>query len=387
MSGRRLIITFGNLYPSALRPQHGSFVQERMSRVVDGQADLELVVVNPVPRVPALLAFGEHRRLRACPSTETVAGVAVHHPAYFHLPGVSVARQAARIAKAALPVVRTLAAGRRAVLDAHYVYPDGVAAAAIARELALPCVVTARGTDVNVLAGWPRIAAQIRATAPAVGTWLAVSEALATRLRDVIGTPVQVARNGVDFVRFAPGDRAAARARLGLPPDARLVLGVGRLVSGKAFHHAVAALAQLPADVALVLVGDGPERERLQRAAPPGRLHLLGPRGRDEVALAFQACDLFTLPSLREGWPNVVTEALASGLPVVATAVGGIPEIVSDPLAGELVPPDDAAALAAALARRLSRPADRQAVRAFARRYSWDEPVDLLRSLLRAATD
>jgi glycosyltransferase involved in cell wall biosynthesis len=105
------------------------------------------------------------------------------------------------------------------------------------------------------------------------------------------------------------------------------------------------------------------------------------------VALAYRACDLFTLPSRREGWPNVVTEALASGLPVVATAVGGIPEIVADPVAGSLVAEGDGAALAAALAQRLAAPADRAAVRAFARRYSWDEPVELLRRVLRGATD
>lgn len=385
---RRLVITFGNLYPSALRPQHGTFVQERMQRVTDGQHDLELVVVNPVPIVPRPLALGEYRKLRATPATETVAGVAVHHPRYFHVPGLSVARQATRIATAALPVVRALARGRTAVLDAHYVYPDGVAAASIARELRLPCLVTARGTDVNVLACHPRVAPQVRAASPAVQAWLAVSQALAGRLSAVLGpgSNVQVARNGVDLHRFARGDQAVARARLGLPAAGRLVLGVGRLVSSKGFGLAVDALASLPADVGLVLVGDGPERTRLARRAPPGRLHLLGARGRDDVALAYQACDLFTLPSQREGWPNVVTEALASGLPVVATSVGGIPEIVSEPVAGELVAPDDPLALSAALARRLALPPDRGAVAAFARRYSWDAPIELLRRLLRAAT-
>ena len=385
---RRLVITFGNLYPSALRPQHGTFIQERMQRVTEGQDDLELVVVNPVPSVPLPLAFGEYRRLRAMPATETVAGVAVHHPRYLHLPGLSVARQASRIARAALPVVGELAHGRTAVLDAHYVYPDGVAAAWIARELRLPCIVTARGTDVNVLAQQPRVAAQLRAASPAVQAWLAVSEALAGRLADVLGdgSKVLVARNGVDLHRFASGDQAAARLQLGLPPAGRLLLGVGRLVASKGFALAVDALATLPDDVGLVLVGDGPERARLARRAPPGRLHLLGVRGRDDVALAYRACDVFTLPSQREGWPNVVTEALASGLPVVATTVGGIPEIVSEPLAGELVAPDDANALAAALSRRLALPADRDAVAAFARRYSWDEPIELLRGLLRDAT-
>lgn len=383
----RLLITFSNLYPSALQPTHGTFVAERMQRVVAGQADLELVVVCPVPAVPALLARGEHRVARRQPEQETVAGVPVWHPRYFHLPGLSLGKQAQRMARAALPVVQRLAAGRGAVLDAHYAYPDGVAALQIATQLGLPCVVTARGSDVNVLGADRRVAPLLRASMPRAYALLAVSDALRQRFAEVAGVAperVLLARNGVDLAAFAPGDRAAARARLGLPANGRLVLGVGRLVEGKGFHLAAQALHALPPDVALVLVGDGPERARLQAAAPVGRLHLLGARARPEVAAAFQACDVFTLPSAREGWPNVVTEALASGLPVVATAVGGIPEIVSAPLAGELVPAD-ANALAAALCRQLDRPDARASISAFAQRYSWDAPIALLRELFRAA--
>jgi glycosyltransferase involved in cell wall biosynthesis len=91
------------------------------------------------------------------------------------------------------------------------------------------------------------------------------------------------------------------------------------------------------------------------------------------------------LPSAREGWPNVVTEALASGLPVVASAVGGIPEILTDPAFGRTVPPDDPVALAAAVREFLAAPPPRAAVRAFAERYSWNEPVRQLVDLLQRA--
>ncbi len=387
MNQPRLLITFTNLYPSALLPNHGTFVAERMQRVVEGQSDLELAVVSPVPCVPRLLARGEFRRWRAQPERETLGGVPVCHPRYFHLPGLSLGKQAARMAHAALPVVRELARGRAALLDAHYVYPDGVAALTVATALGLPCFVTARGTDVNVLASDRRVAPQVRAALPQARALLAVSDALCQRLAAVAGVAperVLLARNGVDLAGFCPGDRAAARAHLGLPSSRRLVLGVGRLVEGKGFLLAARALRELPGDVDLVLVGDGPERGVLAAQAPAGRLHLLGARGRADVALAYQACDAFALPSAREGWPNVVTEALASGLPVVATAVGGIPEIVAEPVAGELVAADSSA-LAAALARQLARPDPRLAIAAFASRYSWDAPVALLRRLFRSA--
>jgi len=168
----------------------------------------------------------------------------------------------------------------------------------------------------------------------------------------------------------------------------RLLLGVGRLVPGKGFAVAASALGRLPADVQLVLVGDGPERAAIA-AAGGARLHFLGARAPDEVALAYRACDLFVLPSEREGWPNVVTEALASGLRIVATRVGGIPQILGDGNAdgalGALVAPRDADAFAAALQAVLAVSGDRARVRTFAERYGWAEPVALLAKLFQRA--
>jgi glycosyltransferase involved in cell wall biosynthesis len=384
MTGR--IVTFSSLFPSAAFPTHGLFVQDRMQRVAEASG-LEWCAVAPVPLVPAPLRTGERARRAAMPLRETVAGVRVEHPRYFHLPGLSTARQAARIARASLDIVRELTRGQPAVLDAHYVYPDGVAALRIAAQLRLPCIVTARGTDLNVLAGKPAIARQVRAAAGEAFALLAVSEALRRRFVAITGLPdasVRLSRNGVDLERFRPGDRAAARAALGLPAHGPLLLGVGRLVASKGFHRAVDLLRELP-DARLVLVGEGPQRQRLARLAPRQRLLLLGSLPPPAVALAYQACDLLVLPSEREGWPNVVTEALASGLPVVASAVGGIPEILSDPACGIAVPPGDAAALARAARHFLDAPPSRAAVRAFAARYSWAQPVSELVELVQRA--
>lgn len=385
MSERRRIVTFTNLFPSPALPHHGTFVQERMRRVVQDQDDLELTVVCPVPAVPRLLARGDQARVRGLPERADVDGVPVHFPRYFHLPGLSLGKQAERMARAALPVVRELVRGRASVLDAHYAYPDGVAAVHVGTELGVPCLVTARGSDVNVLAEHRVVAPQVREAMPRARALLAVSEALRQRfaqVADVADERVELVRNGVDLDVFRPGDRAAARRRLGLPDGVPLVLGVGRLVAGKGFHLAAAALGALPG-VHLVLVGEGPERRALARQAPD-RLHLLGNRGRSEVVLAMQACDVFVLPSAREGWPNVVTEALACGLPVVATAVGGIPEMIAEPLVGELVAPA-AGPLAEAVARQLARTDPRAAIATHAQRFSWDAPIARLREVLRAA--
>jgi glycosyltransferase involved in cell wall biosynthesis len=380
------IVTFTNLFPSAAFPGHGLFVQDRLQRVA-AASGMDWCVVAPVPRVPRPLRRGDYRRFAAMQARETVAGIEVFHPRYLHLPGLSEACQARRIARRSIRIVRELTQGRPAVLDAHYVYPDGVAALHIAAELRLPCVVTARGTDLNVLAQRPAIARQVRAAAAGAFALLAVSEALRRSFVAITGLAddrVRLARNGVDLERFAPGDRAAARAALGLPAAGPLLLGVGRLIPGKGFHLALQALGALPG-ARLVLLGDGPERARLAEQAPAGRLLLLGSRPPADVALAYRACDVLLLPSAREGWPNVVTEALASGLPVVASAVGGIPEILTDPAFGRTVPPDDPVALAAAVREFLAAPPPRAAVRAFAERYSWNEPVRQLVDLLQRA--
>lgn len=377
------ILTFTNLFPSAAMPLHGTFVRERMQRVV-ARGRYGWQVVAPVPHAPWWLRNSTYRRWAQVPPVETGQGCTVHHPRYRHWPGISGRRQADAMAAAALPVVQSICAGGKWVLDAHYLWPDGVAAALIARRLGLPLVLTARGSDVNVAAADPVIRSRIRDAAGVAAQLVAVSSDLAQRLAGIAGVPAERvlrARNGVDLEAFRPGDPAAARRELGLPADGMLVLGVGRLVPGKGFDVALGAVQQLDG-VRLVLVGDGPERSRLAEAGG-AHLVLLGEQPRERVALAMRACDVLVLPSEREGWPNVVTEALASGLRVVASAVGGIPEILGHPSdadrrLGALVPPRDPVALAAALRAVLASHCDRDAVRAHAAQWSWDEPVAAL---------
>ncbi|MFM1872146.1 MAG: hypothetical protein RL398_1568, partial [Planctomycetota bacterium] len=308
------IVTFTNLFPNSVQPTHGTFVRERMRRVV-AAGGFAWTVVAPVPAVIAPLRWGIFREQSRIPVAEVYDGVDCRHPRYRHWPGFSLRRQAAAMARGARDTMRELAARGPIVVDAHYLWPDGVAAAMLADELGVPFAWTARGTDVNVIAGDAYVAAELRRWAPRATFVAAVSRALADRTAEVTGLPreaVHEVRNGVDLARFRPGDAQAARRALGLPTEGKLLLGVGRLVPGKGFAVAARAVASLPADVRLVLVGDGPERAEIA-AALGERVIFLGKRGPEQVAEAFRAADLFVMPSEREGWPNVVTEALASG--------------------------------------------------------------------------
>jgi teichuronic acid biosynthesis glycosyltransferase TuaC len=392
------LVTFTNLFPSALRPTHGLFVAERARRLAtalgEDLSEGSWRVVVPVPRVPGLLRRrAEDKLLAALPEREDVLladgrSVPVRHVHYLHLPGMSLRAQARRIVRACLPVVREEVGCGPALLDAHYVYPDGVAALEIANEIGVPCFVTARGSDLNVVARQPFVRDRIQDLAPSAAGLFAVSEPLRRRFVEIAGVEddaVELARNGVDLERFRPGDEVAARRALGLPEGVPLVLGVGRLVADKGFLTTARALQKMTPSVRFVVVGDGPLREELSAMLPAERLHLLGARPPADVVTAMQACDLLAFPSVREGWPNVVTESLACGLPVVATPVGAVPQMLSSPFVGALVRVDDAEALGREIVRFLQRPPSRERVRAHAEQFGWQEPIERLATRARAA--
>jgi glycosyltransferase involved in cell wall biosynthesis len=168
--------------------------------------------------------------------------------------------------------------------------------------------------------------------------------------------PVTVIPPGVAMDRFVPGDRIAARRRLGLPEDAQIVGSAGRLVPVKAHHVLIRALSRLPPNVICAIAGDGPELNNLQSLVRElglqNRVHFLGHR--DDLWKVYPAFDVFCLPSEAEGLPRTILEAQACGIPVVASAVGGIPEAVH-PYASALVAPSDPHALAQALSRILAQ--------------------------------
>ncbi len=377
------ILTFTNLFPWSGQPHHGRFVQDRMQRVI-AKTGWSWAVIHPVPMLSTAAKLGRSR------SQEQFEGVTVHHVPYFHIPGLSMGRQARRMAKASLPVVQELCGNHKTLLDAHYVYPDGVAALTIAAQLNLPCVVTARGTDLNVLGKNRGIATQIQEKVHHAHRLLTVSHALKQSFLTILDdskadvskaddskAKVEVVRNGVDLDLFQPADKQAARQALNLPADGKLILGVGRLVQAKGFHHAAAVTAQIPG-ASLVLAGDGPQRRTISTLLGPDRCYFLGAVAKQRLALAYQACDLLVLPSYREGWPNVVTEALACGLPVVASRVGGIPEILGDKGPCMMVSPGNENALKQAIQAMLESPPTQSQIRTMAEKYSWEQPVQKL---------
>ena len=369
------LLTLTTLFPNARQPRRGIFVANRLARLCDS-GRVACQVVAAVPSFP-----GAYRETAGVPESEQIHGLPVRHPRYLHVPGVGMRIQPDSLARALLEDLRAHGddARRFDVVDAHYFYPDGVAAARVAAQLGLPLVISARGSDINLIAETPFARRRILEAANAADALIAVSQALARKMIS-LGMPaerVHVLRNGVDPDVFFPVPRSEARNRLGLREDARCVLGVGNLVHEKGFDVLVRALATLR-DARLLLVGDGPLRESLEtlaRQVAPGRVEFHGNMPQANLRFAYSAADALALPSLREGWPNVVLEALACGLPVVASNVGGIPEILGDDAPAALVDSRDAAAWSHALSDVMNRGYARDAVRRYALRFGWDDVV------------
>jgi teichuronic acid biosynthesis glycosyltransferase TuaC len=390
---RVLVVT--KIFPNAVEPLSAPFNRQQLAAL--GRR-CEVEVLAAIPWFPAAERLGRWSpagRLTGVPRADSIDGLPVEHPRVLYVPRVGHALSAGLYAASMLPSVlrrRT----RFDVLLGSWAYPDGVAAVALGRALGLPTVVKLHGSDIDVLAERPALRRQLALALPRAARVVAVSRALADKAA-ALGVPrarIDVVTNGVDATLFHPRDRAAARAALGHAGDARpWILSVGRVEADKGAHDLAAAFARLAAarpDARLVVVGDGKARGAVEELLRPlaDRALFVGPRPLDEIPAWMGACDVLTLPSHHEGTPNVLLEALACGRRVVATRVGGIPDVVHRPELGALVHVGDVDALAAALEEALFTPYDAAAVAALGARGGWDESAArLLASLERAFED
>lgn len=374
-------LLFSTLYPSSARPIHGIFVETRLRELLKS-GEIETRVVAPVPWFPfSGKRFGDYGGFASTPRFEQINGVDVHHPRYFLPPKVGMNVAPYTLALGALPTIRKLI--REGfdfdLIDAHYYYPDGVAASLLAKWLGKPFVVTARGTDLSLLPQYPRPRRLILETAQRAAASIGVCHALMVQL-DKLGadpTKLHVMRNGVDLQRFHMIDRAAARHRLALPADGRFLLSVGLLIERKGHHIAIEALKGLPGDVTLIIAGSGPEQASLEKLAAQlgvaSRVRFAGQVPNEELKWWYGAADVLVLCSSREGWANVLLESMACGTPVIATNIWGTPEVVTTPVAGRLLSERSPQCLSAMVAELFAEYPERMEVRKHAEIFSWDE--------------
>lgn len=362
-----------SFFPNSARPRRTLFVKNlvlamrRLCRV-------EVGVIAPVPWAPPGWRRGRWAGVGSVPREETIDGIAVQHPRFLAPPRLGVLHGLGF----GLGVLRSM---RRAALETpglvvhvHCAFPDGVGVALAARALGLRYVITAHGSDVNVHAARGPLRVQIAWALRNARGVIAVSRALRDQ---IVGLVPEIAERtavipcaGFDPSVFAPRSQARCRADLGLTPGGRIVLFVGNLVPVKGVDLLLRAWARLrvrrdprAAATTLLLVGDGPLRAELERSAQAlgiaPEVRFVGSVPQSQVASWIGAADVLCLPSRSEGMPNVVVESLASAVPVVATGVGGVPEVIVDGENGYLERTGEADAMADALERALSTTWDR----------------------------
>jgi len=360
------LLSFTTLYPNAAQPNHGVFVENRLRHLV-GTGRAASVVLAPVPWLRV-----------AAPAREQRFGLDVHHPRFLTIPRIGMRIHPYTLYVAAARAVQAMIdkGARFDVIDAHYFYPDGVAAVWLARRFGLPVVITARGSDITQFPDYPAPRRMILTAAGAADAIITVSGGLRDALV-ALGADagkITVLRNGVDLRIFTPQDRAQARAALGV--SGRVAVSVGALIPRKAHDLTIEAMADLPGWT-LLIAGEGPERGALlARAAACGiadRVRLLGPVPHAALAPLFSAADVSVLSSSREGWANVLLESMACGTPVVASPIPGNPEVVQSRAAGVIAAARTPAAVAQAIRTLTDDPPDRAATRAYAEAFGWGE--------------
>ena len=393
------VIAVTTFFPNSANPQRTVFVKNLLEAM---RTRCDVRVIAPVPYVPPFIARPRWRAQRAIPASEIIGGIDVYHPRFAVLPklgwlsGITYALSIFR-------QLRKLSCDRNGlIVHVHCAYPDAVGVAFAAWLLRLPYVVTAHGSDINVYAEQPVLAFQIRWALRRSAGVVAVSRMLAEKIKRLIGTdetkkivciPCAAVAPTVFFVR----PKSAVREALALESASRIVVFAGELRPVKGIEFLIAAWSELRKQQVvtdqdcLILVGDGPCKaalmEQIARAGGDRTIRFVGSIAQVELANWISAATLFCLPSGNEGTPNVIIEALASGIPVVASRVGGIPDLIQDGQNGLLVPPMDTPALAVALASALARTWDSEAIAASVADRTWRVIADRNYNFLQTWVD
>jgi teichuronic acid biosynthesis glycosyltransferase TuaC len=381
---RRRLLFIASDFPNPCDPCQGTF-NGHMLDALSGLMDVEVVCpVGWLAEAKARLQ-GKPRFARSAQQR----GVPVHYPRYYYTPRIlrqfygeflwfSVRKTIDRLMSEAPPDV----------VMGYWAHPDGAVAVRAARRAGLPSVVMVGGSDVLLLANQPARRRCILAVLQEADRVITVGQHLKARLIDlgVIRDKLHVVERGVDTTLFHPGERRAARHRLGIEEDGRVLVWVGRMVPVKGLDVLLSACHRLAARglaFRLFLIGDGELRPALEAECRlrglADAVRFTGVVGQEQLPDWYRAADLTVLPSRSEGIPNVLRESLACGTPFVASRVGGIPEIAP---AGHcrLVPPEDADRLADAIRQSLEQPPPDDLMEFV--QSSWDESAKELFAVL-----
>jgi teichuronic acid biosynthesis glycosyltransferase TuaC len=379
---RILLVT--NLYPNSREPVRGLYIKQLVDSL--RQHD-EVRVVAPVPWLPRAIAR-KWRPAVDVPREEVIDGITVYHPRYLVIPKILRFSHALTFALCVQRAVGNLSGSYPfQLISVHWIYPDAVGTVLATRRLGVPVIAHALGCDINDYLRLPLRRGMIRWALSNAAAVITKSQEIADKVADlgISRKKITTIHNGVSRELFHRRDKFALRKSLELPLQGRLILFIGNLSIEKGIPYLLDALASLRdthPDLLLLLIGDGPLRddiqEQIRSLGIASQARLVGRVPHDRIALYLGAADALCLPSIREGCPNVVLESLASGTPVVASAVGAIPEMMRATNIGYPCRPADVPDLRRALVEALSMSSD---VEPKFQWPTWQENADQIRAV------
>ena len=377
------IITITTLFPNATDRQRAVFVENLVKSL---KRFTTVSVISPVPFVPPFLRSANRTKQRGIPSTELIGEIEVTHPRFVVLPKLLFVR-AFFYCLSVLPQVRRIVNDRNnCVLHAHFAFPDAVAVGLVSTILGVPFFITAHGSDINVYSKYKLLLPQIRWALRRAHGVIAVSKELQRKVTELIGpgksAVVQIPCAGFDPRLFCKPPVEIEIVDNALIRSGRVALFVGRLVPIKGVDVLVDAWGILRdrgflvENDCLVIIGEGELRRALEMRALnanlDGHVRWLGELPHSEIARQMARATILCLGSYNEGTPNVVIEALASGIPVVTTRVGGLPDVVIEGVNGFMVPPGEPALLADGIASAFVAKWNKEAIRESVSHLTWD---------------
>ena len=369
-----LIIT--NLFPNSRQPGRGIFNQQQFKEL----AQLcDLKIIAPLPWCPPFKLFARWDNCAQVPDKETMEGIEVFHPRYLVTPRVGRSLYGFFFYLGIIQTMKKVAQDFPFdIILATWAHPDAFAGMLAAKHFKKPLVIKVHGSDVNLFSKyfWRRL--MMRRAFEHSQKIIAVSSDLKEKIKHlgILEDKIAVIGNGVNTQIFKPMDKAECRKKLSLPAQQKLVVFIGNLVEVKGIKFLIAAFRDLSHDVTLRIVGEGGLRPMLEEQVKElnlsQRIVFTGRCPHNDIPVWMNAADIFCLPSLNEGCPNVVLEALACGTLVVASRVGGIPDMITSPEQGILVAPQDSKGLAQAIDTLITKVKGKQKNEAILKR-SWND--------------
>lgn len=349
---KKHIVIVTNLYPNLNEPNRGVFIKQLTENLSD---IYDITVVAPIPWRPKLL--NELKRIATIPAQDTIEGIDVFYPRHIVIPkilrstyGFFMEFSLGRILKKINDI------NKIDLISSHWVYPDAYGAVKVAKSMNTPVTVHALGCDINEYSKYPARRKKIIETLNSSNRIVVKSQDLSVKIEALIGKnkKTHTIMNGVDQTKFTSIDMLEARKELGLSVDEDFLVFIGNIQEEKGLEYLLKAFSQLRTkDIRLVVIGSGPQKDALERYASSfdkdGNILFIGPKPHSEIPLYLNAANGLCLPSLREGCPNIVLEALSCGTPVLASRVGAVPQIITDPHHGMIVSPASVEQLAEAL--------------------------------------